>query len=544
MQKLGYMVETLAPVCFAERSGDNVLYETRNFISGSSLIGALANSYIRQKNLQEAHKDAVFRELFLSGKVRFLPAYPCTSGGAQSVPLPLSVMLHKDGKSLMDYAADGNFKPGYKKLSGFAVVDAGEKTVRMLTPKVQFEFHMSRASANERLSASSIEGNVFNYEYLEPFQYFAGSIILDDDCTKDAQNALKKLLAGEIGLGKSRSAQYGSCKLQYKEEGSAAAPKLKDDKIYLYAYSAYIPAQAWSRADELAEQLADRLNEMLANAGSGARLLKDNISVFAAAEALDGYVGVWGVKRERKITLARGSIFGFAAENLDEAAVKLLQTRLYQGFGERAAEGFGQFRIWQPLATSAGQKWQKQTAASEKQAKPGLAAVQADALAIVASRIIQEIRLQAKADASQTKILDKGKGTLKRLEILADSDKTKEEIQRDVAEFRKTAKSNLFNMLIKGMRLSHSLLEQENCKQPYADIDWLKKIGLDKNQAAKLQKDLGFKDLPLTEDEIFKEYWLWFARHGVKNMKETEKNAGFNVADAVSSKGGEEHRYE
>ena len=537
MRQFEYVIENLAPVCFTEQSGDNVLYETRRFVPGSSVVGALAAKYINKNHIVNAHKDPVFKELFLSGKVRFLPAYPCTKDGVKSLPLPMSLMIHKDGRTLADYAAGKEFAPGYKKLAGFGIVDEADKTLSMLSARVQFEFHMSRASESERLSGSSNDGKVFNYEYLEPFQYFYGTVIADDDLSDAAMKAIAELLSERVGLGRSRSAQYGKAEFTCMGEKAPRKSDFNGNRLCIYAYSAFIPAENWSRADELAECIADSLNDELVNSGSKAKLSKENIGIFAAGEALEGFVGLWNVKRERKNVLSSGSLFAFDVTDFDDDALAVIENRLCKGFGERIAEGFGQFRIWTPLKDSADKTWQKVALREKSSTIPSLDAVKADALTIIAGRIMQEIRLQAKNDVLSMTISDKGKGTLKRIEALADSDKDKSEIMAAVSDFRKTAKDNLFKMRLNGKPVLHMILEEENLTQPYDGIDWMNRLGLSSKAVASLKADLGISDMPFTENEVFKEYWLWFARHGTKTMKKKEENRGFSMNDAKISAG-------
>ena len=537
MRQFEYVIENLAPVCFTEQSGDNVLYETRRFVPGSSVVGALAAKYINKNHIVNAHKDPVFKELFLSGKVRFLPAYPCTKDGVKSLPLPMSLMIHKDGRTLADYAAGKEFAPGYKKLAGFGIVDEADKTLSMLSARVQFEFHMSRASESERLSGSSNDGKVFNYEYLEPFQYFYGTVIADDDLSDAAMKAIAELLSERVGLGRSRSAQYGKAEFTFMGEKAPQKIDFNEGRLCIYAYSAFIPAENWSRADELAECIADSLNDELVNSGSKAKLSKENIGIFAAGEALEGFVGVWNVKRERKNVLSSGSLFAFDVIDFDDDALAVIENRLCKGFGERIAEGFGQFRIWTPLKDCADKTWQKVALREKSSTIPSLDAVKVDALTIIAGRIMQEIRLQAKNDVLSMTISDKGKGTLKRIEALADSDKDKSEIMAAVSDFRKTAKDNLFKMRLNGKPVLHMILEEENLTQPYDGIEWMNRLGLSSKAVASLKADLGISDMPFTENEVFKEYWLWFARHGTKTMKKKEENRGFSMNDAKISAG-------
>ena len=126
---------------------------------------------------------------------------------------------------------------------------------------------------------------------------------------------------------------------------------------------------------------------------------------------------------------------------------------------------------------------------------------------------------------------------IKRIEALVDSNKDKSEIIAAVSDFRKTAKDNLFKMRLNGKPVLHMMLEDENLTQPYDGIDWMNRLGLSSKAIASLKADLGISDMPFTENEVFKEYWLWFARHGAKTMKKKEENRGFSMNDAKISAG-------
>ena len=72
---LPYTVKTLSQLIV-----DNLSGHTRNtgtFIPGSNILGALASLYLKNKGIptQGAHRNEQFWEIFLSGKVAFLPAY-------------------------------------------------------------------------------------------------------------------------------------------------------------------------------------------------------------------------------------------------------------------------------------------------------------------------------------------------------------------------------------------------------------------------------------------------------------------------------------
>ena len=167
MKQIEYVIETLAPVTFAEKNNESTLYNTRKYIPGSIFRGMLADRFIRENNLVNAHEDENFYNIFLSGKVRFLPAYPIgreNRDGFEPYVLPLSFMKSKDGKELRDIAGEAKIETGFKKMTGFALKE--DNDIYKVNVDTQIEFHMARSSEDERIHGSSQNGRVFNYEYI------------------------------------------------------------------------------------------------------------------------------------------------------------------------------------------------------------------------------------------------------------------------------------------------------------------------------------------------------------------------------------------
>ena len=104
----------------------------------------------------------------------------------------------------------------------------------------------------------------------------------------------------------------------------------------------------------MAQTLADELNKALAAKGLNARVGEAE-SIFASSESIGGYVGIWGVKRRSKLALSAGSLMIYKVYDMNKAAELVILERLLKGFGERIADGYGQFRLWQPLNGT----WQK-----------------------------------------------------------------------------------------------------------------------------------------------------------------------------------------
>ena len=523
MKQIEYYIETLAPIIFAERNNDSTLYNTKKYIAGSIFRGMLAGKFIKDKNLgDEAHKNKDFYNIFLSGKVRFLPAYPIGKTIVDDLEpyiLPLSLMKSKDGEEIRDISDGEKIQTGFKKMTGFALKKDNE--IYKVNVDTQIEFHMSRNGEKSRILGSNKDGQVFNYEYIEPYQYFKGYIVVDDDLADDVYTYLKKVAEDNIYIGRSRSVQYGKCSLKRLSINSIVGNSLKNgQKYYLYAYTPYIPNEEWNRVDTLAEHLCEQINEKLSK--ETVQLKKGKL-IYATTEEYSGYVGVWYVRRERKMALSAGSMIEFEIDNIDDNLVKKLNDILYAGLGDRREEGFGQFRLMQPMQNLNLKEFDE-----DIKSKPEICnEVKKQAKQIIRQRIFKEIKKQAVSDLDKRcKFNAKSKTTLNRIEALVNSNKTKQQIQNEIKEFNKAAKVNLRQMFLDTDNFLEILTEDNNVKLPYSGIEWKAKLGLnDKNLQLlqEMENDLGKDIFVIDEDTLYKEYFLWFIRHAKKLISKKNK---------------------
>ena len=513
LKKLEFVLENIDPLLFAERGADNILVTTKRYIPGSAIRGALAHLYINAHKLQNAYEDATFFDLFLSGKVRFLPAYPIGCRELEqgdAFVMPLSLMRSKDKTQTVDLTAAAENKAGFKKLQGFVVKK--DSKLYQIDIDAKIELHMSRSGDGERIIGSSREGNVFNYEYLEAGQLFNGAYIADDDVAELLQKVLLELNVEVLHLGRAKSAQYGKClyaAMPVKEAQQVAL----GDKLYLLAQTPYIAFGSWQRVEQAAGELLGELEARL-----GCELAKDGLQIFAAAESIDGYVGVWQAKKQAERALSAGTLIELRLNGAVDSAQ--LQEALLQGLGKGTEDGFGQFIIWQPLARpelvdKLPQKQFKNIVLSNE--------VKKIAKKIIRERLLQEVRQQAAQDAQSGKLkinIENSNHILKRVEGLMYSDQHKSVIQNIIKgdEFKKKAKDNLWNIKYDGVEL-FKLLTDESVKPPYNGIDWPGKLNLADSSKSKLQSLLESNAFELDADEVYREYWLWFMRHAVKLSK-------------------------
>lgn len=519
VEKIEYMLKTVDPVIFAEKSTDNVLYDTKKFFPGSAVRGALAAKYIERHKLEKAYENPVFYDIFLSGKVRFLPAYPIGSKALQDcepVVLPLSIMRSKDGKDIIDLSGEVQVQPGYKKLQGFAVMDDAGQIFKVDTD-VKINMHMSRCGENERITGKSEDRHIYNYECIEPGQYFKGAYIADDDIAEDFAGLLKELAVKELFLGRARNAQYGKCSYLPLREVPAGKLAYTGGKLYLHALTPYIPWRSWQRIDEAAAELLQDIQDKLREQGADTEISCDNLAVFAAAEEIDGYMGVWHTKKPREAAVSAGSLIELKITGGVNDAVSALQDVLMQGFGKYTADGYGQFRLWQPLENVSLDNIPTADAQDEL-----FDAVKHKAAEIVRSTVIREIRQKAAEDvrSGRLSLIDNPRNILKRVEGLMNSSLSKNDIQLLIKDnFHKIAKDNLKAIRFNEKKLFDFLTENNN-GQPYLDINWEQRIIGDINKINDLKKLLGNNVFEVDENIRFREYWLWFVRHAVKQSEQ------------------------
>lgn len=512
MKIIEFLIKTDSPVAFADKSSDSILYATKNYIPGSAVRGALANEYIKKYKPEIPYKDERFFDLFLSGKVRFLPAYPLGAeemAAAESFVMPLSIMRSKDGSKVIDLASDANISPRFKKLNGYLL--KAEDGFYKPEADLKIEMHMSRSGEDERIKGSSKDGKIFNYEYIEPEQIFKGAFISDDEVAASFETMLVKLKRDTLYLGKSKNAQYGKCRFKVLQTAPADAETFDLAKrIYLLALTPYIPFGDWQRADEAAAELLNELEEALKN---DVQLETENLKIFAAAESINGYVSVWRTKKANETAISAGSLMEMKG-NLTADLLAKIKAALCAGFGKNTAEGFGQFRLWQPRDKFVVKEFAVQKPKAELNGE-----VKSKAATILRKLVLLQVRRQAAEDA-KINVEETGKHILKRVEWLMDGNNGKAAIQNEIKNtFKDTAKNNLKKLYLNNNNLYEILTEQNGAVQPYTNINWVSRT---ESVTDELKNLFGEENIKPDENEVFKEYWLWFMRHAAKGVKNSD----------------------
>lgn len=525
MKRIRYIIENKEPLIFSERSNDATLYTTKKYIPGAAIRGMLANRYIRtyKKKKENAQEDELFFALFLSGQVSFLPAFPLPDEEFSEILwLPPSIMRSKDGTVTKDISGEGAPEAGFKKMQGFVVYcqdsqNHGETCFKSVPVRTEINFHMARNhSDEERIAGKGFENNIFNYEYIEPGQYFQGEILMQQEDEK-AVKALEKLLeCGPFYLGRSKSAQYGMCevihnKIKMEPVGDVNATAIHKS-IYLRAHTPYIPAHSWQRVDDLAKEIVSYFRQALAQRAGNEIADKIDTSfdisdLFAGQVDVTGYLAVWQAKRPTQSALAMGSLIPLKlSAELSEDEWHIFNQLLHEGIGCRREDGFGQFRFWIPCKHIS---WQE-ISDSPKEPEQFSSSVQEAVQEIIRNRMKEEIRNQAEKDANEI-AADAGiHHLLSRLESLMAGNLSQSDVQQLIKDgFRDIAKENLKRLRLQGHSLYDWLTVSNG--QKLWQRDWKQRLETGESKWQDLVNR--FECQILDEDEEYRLYWQWLFRH-------------------------------
>ena len=335
MEQAEITIRAESPLVMAAVGTATTLTESKDCISGAVVRGALAEAYIKRRGV--ADDDEGFRRLFFGG-LRFADACP-VKGGRRAVALPLSLYIDKAGREIRDLLREDN-EPGFKAWRGLGVVNEAKGSIAKLNLKKNVALHIGRNGENERIAGRSEEGHIYNYEAIPAGTEFIGGIIGEKDDIVKLKNALD---GGKLQclLGRSRHTQYGKCHIAIGPAREIPLPlPTADNRIYLRLDTPLLPAGSMSID---AAATLKRLAEAISPDGNiGVE------SIFAAVEATENFVGIWGVRRPRQPALKAGSVFALTkSKPWTEEELTVLRRIMYGGeMSLRPEEGFGQLRQW------------------------------------------------------------------------------------------------------------------------------------------------------------------------------------------------------
>ncbi len=336
------------PLVLSVPGGDANSAMTLDYVSGSSIAGALANHWQRWRQAENPVHDEEFNAIFLSGKVIFTNAYPEGEDGCRLLPAPLSLMVEKHfsatvydlacTNNLEDILEDNNgeprtllpWRPGYIKISG--------ETLKFRTAQSTAYIHHQRDREMGR--ATEEKGAIFSYIALNPGEQFVTTVLVKDDQMLPTVRSLLFDNDQPLQLGRSRSAQYGGNALLepiqettsavFKEAGDEAIPSGRTTVTLLSDYLGTDKTGHPTPAAFLLE-LSERLGLEVTS--------KHLVDSFDRTRPVSGYVGTWRMPQPPQATLVAGTVF--VLDFPSSPPPEKIREILWNGLGRRTIEGFG-----------------------------------------------------------------------------------------------------------------------------------------------------------------------------------------------------------
>lgn len=351
---LRYQVHLDDPALLPALEGDANTVVSADYLPGSSIRGLLARRYARPGSGE-------FTSLFLTGEVKFLPAFPVFSG-KRCLPVPHSIREDKNEEAkFYDFACEIPKEPARRVAEWCSKLPPSgawrDKTRRVL------EYHHARAkdlrigrSVGERAQVFGLNGAeggaVFAYEALEAGQTFEGAIIGPLDKLLRLRGLIRD---GEaVWLGRSRSAQYGSATWRWVADDpipAAGRPETHN----------WERSQIGEGVEQEEEIVVILLSPLLAHNERGHPEPKFPVAELAQALGLPeeggltpkqsfvrtlwvaGYLAHQRLPRQQVPALAPGSVFVFAVSRT--VAPNALQAAQNRSYGSRQEDGFGRLAI-------------------------------------------------------------------------------------------------------------------------------------------------------------------------------------------------------
>lgn len=314
MYELKLTLELKSPVLFSSQSGDSTFTTTLSYIPGTSLLGLLATRYLKEN----PDKKDDFAKLFLDGAVIFQNLYPLHQEKIY-YPAPRYILQNKeDPSSLKNLFESEQIEPVYKVPRGFA--DPYGKYIRLHEPQKEVFFHHER----DYSKGISIESKIFNYEALSAGQLFSGSLKGEESDLILIKNLLDQ--DPNLRLGKSKTAQYGSCFLISSDISEFKPLELDPNSECILVL----------RSDTIIKNSAGQNSLNIADLEA---ILGVEIEESAIEQSgVETVVNAFKTKRPWDLAFAAGSSFSLKSVPADYLNM------LKYGLGERCYEGFGS--VW------------------------------------------------------------------------------------------------------------------------------------------------------------------------------------------------------
>lgn len=364
--KLEYRITNTSPLLFTAPDGDENMVTSLDYIPGTALHGFFANQFIRSYNLVpgQAHKDAAFRNWFLTGTLCFSNAYLLyKEADYKEYPLyPTPLFFHTDKQKRAVYdliATDENDNRASKGIGGYCCIINNNLVTK--SPEKAVNFHLVRNSSStkplERLEGHGDDGGIFHYQAMKEYQNFHGYILGTEESLQAFLDIFEGDVTTEIHVGRSISTQYGRAQITFdkittyspsvdkclfinEEQPDDDGYSLEYNQVVLYLSSPLVLYNSYGYPKISIYELMECLKTKI-----GISDIKINKS-FAKVETREAFASHWKMHEPMFKCWAAGSAFLLEfGQDIDEQMEARMDFIMQEGLGERRNQGYGQVQF-------------------------------------------------------------------------------------------------------------------------------------------------------------------------------------------------------
>lgn len=360
------------PVIITKHSESGNNFDTNKFISGSTLLGALAEEAANLWDLNDSSIYENFLNVFKYGDVRFSPLYPTFFDTKESkiyptIPAPSDLLVCKAHRDLdPEHLEFNNYStkeipsecPTCQRdiplvtFDGFCIVRDGSKRKDFsVQPKLREEMHPMIDPITKRAAT----GNLFSYTTIANGQHYLGELWCKDDATWKIicllTGCINEKTAFSLRLGKATGRGHGLVtgwieqipdKTDYWRGLSIDKRVTNLSQITLTLLTDTILQDDWGRYHQTFDEKI--LKDLL-------KVNVKNVRNFCKSFIVDNFNNKLGLPRWRDIAIKAGSAVGF--EIKDPVGLDKLQRQMAKfendGIGLRRNEGYGKIVFNHPI---------------------------------------------------------------------------------------------------------------------------------------------------------------------------------------------------
>lgn len=337
--EISYVLTNVEPLMISASREDVSL----SYIPGQNVLGLLAGRYLAEGG--RTAEDEAFIDLFLNGKTTFTNVVPYKAGH-EYYPAPAFINRLKKTKKLVNAEAavemenaDGEYATNNgnlpKKLKGKYVAEINHKEITKYdVHEVNMKIVYHHNQREESIDGSI--GKLYTQQVITEDQSFAGRIILP---IKYVDMVISMLTAGDLFFGKSKTAQYGRCRLEnikvkdytpetiHVDAGEEVLVTLLSDGIFIGENGYTVDY------NEVLGEISSKLRITPADSDTKAFSIVQTKKIY-------GYQTKWNLRKQPVPAIEAGSVYAIKVANDTGIDIKA------DFVGERNLEGFGRIRVF------------------------------------------------------------------------------------------------------------------------------------------------------------------------------------------------------